>query len=60
MEQKTYYKLVRIILLILLIATAWSTIHEYLSWVHGLVGTIVDALFLVMTDIKIKEYENNL
>ena len=43
-----------------MVAAAWLTIQEYLSWVFGWIVVVGDAIFLVMTDIKIKEYENDL
>ena len=55
-----YLKILRIILLIFMVAAAWLTIQEYLSWVFGWIVVVGDAIFLVMTDIKIKEYENDL
>jgi len=42
-----------------MIAFGWLTIQEDFSWVP-LTIFLIDAVFLVMTDIKIKEYENDL
>lgn len=55
-----YFKIVRIILLIGLISAAWLTIQNKISCGYGWCIVITDAVFLVMTDIKIKEYENDL
>ena len=55
-----YLKILRIILLIFMVTAAWLTIQEFLSWVFGWIVVVGDAIFLVMTDIKIKEYENDL
>jgi hypothetical protein len=54
-----YFKIFRIILLISMIAFGWLTIQKDFSWVP-LTIFIIDAVLLIMTDIRIKEYENNL
>jgi hypothetical protein len=46
--------------LIGLITAAWLTIQNKISCGYGWCMVITDAVALVMTDIKIKEYENDL
>lgn len=42
-----------------MIAFGWLTIQKDFSWVP-LTIFIIDAVLLITTDIRIKEYENNL
>ena len=55
-----YYRRARTTTLVLLVITAWLTVQKHIPWVAGWILTTLDSLFLVMTDIKIKEYEDNL
>jgi len=55
-----YFKIVRLILLIGLISAAWLTIQDKISCGYGWCMIITDAVALVMVDIEIKKYENDL
>jgi len=55
-----YFKIVRLILLIGLIGAAWLTIQGKISCGYGWCIVIIDAVALVMADIEIKKYENDL
>jgi hypothetical protein len=55
-----YFKIVRIILLIGLISVAWLTIQDKISCGYGWCIVITDAVALIMVDIEIKKYENDL
>ena len=55
-----YFKIVRLILLIGLIVAAWLTIQDKISCGYGWCIVITDAIALVMADIEIKKYENDL
>lgn len=55
-----YFKIVRLILLIGLITAAWLTIQGYLPWIPGWIIVFGDAVFVVMIDIRINKYENDL
>ena len=60
MSTLRYFKIVRLILLIGLITAAWLTIQDKISCGYGWCIVITNAVALVMADIKIKKYENDL
>lgn len=60
MSTLRYFKIVRLILLIGLITAAWLTIQNKISCGYGWCMIITDAIALVMADIEIKKYENDL
>jgi hypothetical protein len=60
MSTLRYFKIVRLILLIGLISAAWLTIQDKISCGYGWCIVITDAVALVMVDIEIKKYENDL
>lgn len=56
----SYYKGVRLVILVLLIGTAWATTQGYLPRGAGWIITLLNAIFLVMINIIIKEHEDDL